>query len=61
MYSYVDPCTKENKFITADMSSPIVIVYYGQVKTFSYTELQDGTFDIWLNDIWVEPVRVTET
>jgi len=52
MYSYVDPCTKENKFITADMSSPIVIVYYGQVKTFSYAELQDGTFDIWLNDIY---------
>jgi hypothetical protein len=52
MYSYVDPCTKENKFITADMSSPIVIVYYGQVKTFNYTELQDGTFDIWLNDIY---------
>jgi hypothetical protein len=52
MYSYVDPCTKESKFITADMSSPIVIVYYGQVKTFSYTELQDGTFDIWLNDIY---------
>ena len=52
MYSYVDPCTKENKFITADMSSPIVIVYYGQVKTFSYIELQDGTFDIWLNDIY---------
>ena len=52
MYSYVDPCTKESKFITADMSSPIVIVYYGQVKTFSYIELQDGTFDIWLNDIY---------
>jgi hypothetical protein len=52
MYSYIDPCTKENKFITADMSSPIVIVYYGQVKTFSYIELQDGTFDIWLNDIY---------
>jgi hypothetical protein len=34
------------------MSSPIVIVYYGQVKTFSYAELQDGTFDIWLNDIY---------
>jgi hypothetical protein len=32
------------------MSSPIVIAYYGQVKTFSYAELQDGTFDAWLND-----------
>lgn len=49
MYSYTDPCTKELKFISADMSTPIVISYYGQVKAFSYTELQDGTFDAWLN------------
>lgn len=49
MYSYTDPCTKELKFIGADMSTPIVISYYGQVKAFSYTELQDGTFDAWLN------------
>ncbi len=45
LYSYTDPCTQELKFINANMSSPIVIAYYGQVKTFSYTELQDGTFD----------------
>lgn len=50
VYSYTDPCTKELKFINADMSSPIVIAYYGQVKTFSYAELQDGTFDAWIND-----------
>jgi hypothetical protein len=49
MYSFTDPCTKELKFISADMSTPIVISYYGQVKAFSYTELQDGTFDAWLN------------
>jgi len=48
-YSYTDPCTKQIKFIVADMNSPIVISYYGQVKSFSYTELQDGTFDSWLN------------
>ena len=47
-YSYIDPCTKETKFITADMNSPIVVVYYGQVKTFNYLELQDGTFDFWM-------------
>lgn len=48
-YSYTDPCTKQLKFIVADMNSPIVITYYGQTKNFSYTELQDGTFDSWLS------------
>ena len=48
-YSYTDPCTKELKFISADMNTPIMISYYGQVRAFSYTELQDGTFDSWLN------------
>lgn len=48
-YSYTDPCTKQLKFLVADMNSPIVVSYYGQVKNFSYTELQDGTFDSWLN------------
>jgi len=52
MYSYVDPCTKDMKYITADMSSPIVITYYGQVKTFSYQELQDGTFDLWMSNTY---------
>jgi hypothetical protein len=52
MYSYIDPCTRESKFITTDMNSPIVISYYGQIRTFSYAELQDGTFDFWLNDIY---------
>jgi hypothetical protein len=52
LYSYIDPCTKETKFITADMSSPIVVVYYNQVRTFSYTELSDGTFDLWMADIY---------
>lgn len=52
LYSYVDPCTKDVKFITADMNSPIVVVYYNQVRTFSYTELSDGTFDLWMADIY---------
>ena len=52
LYSYIDPCTKESKFITADMNSPIVVVYKGQVRTFSYVELQDGTFDLWLLDTY---------
>ena len=52
-YSYTDPCTKELKFIFADMKSPIVISYYGQVRSFSYAELQDGTFDNWLNNTYL--------
>jgi len=52
IYSYIDPCTKQNKFINADISAPIVISYYGQVKTFTYAELSNGVFDNWINDIY---------
>ena len=52
IYSYIDPCTKQSKFINADMSAPIVISYYGQVKAFTYNELSNGTFDVWINDIY---------
>ena len=54
IYSYIDPCTKQSKFINADMSAPIVISYYGQVKTFTYTELSNGTFDAWINNIYIK-------
>ena len=54
IYSYIDPCTKQSKFISADMSAPIVISYYGQVKTFTYGELSDGTFDAWINSIYIK-------
>ena len=51
-YSYIDPCTKELKSIYADMSAPIVISYYGQVKTFTYDELSNGTFDLWMSNTY---------
>ena len=51
-YSYIDPCTRATKIIYADMSAPIVIAYYGQIKAFTYTQLSDGTFDAWINDIY---------
>jgi hypothetical protein len=54
IYSYIDPCTKQSKFINADMSAPIVISYYGQIKTFTYGELSDGTFDAWINSIYIK-------
>jgi hypothetical protein len=51
-YSYIDPCTKDMKTVYADMNSPIIIVYYGQVKTFSYQDLQVGNLEIWMNDLY---------
>jgi len=53
-YSYIDPCTKQSKFIYADMSAPIVISYYGQIQTFTYAQLSDGTFDAWINNIYTK-------
>jgi hypothetical protein len=53
-YSYIDPCTKQSKFIYADMSTPIVISYYGQIQTFTYTQLSDGTFDTWINNTYTK-------
>lgn len=54
MYNYIDPCTKEIKTIYADMSSPIMVSYYGQVKSFTYQQLQDGTFDAWMNQTYID-------
>lgn len=54
-YSYIDPCTKISKSIVISSlngNSPIVMNYYGQVKTFTTSELQDGTFDTWANGIY---------
>ena len=56
-YSYVDPCTKETKNITVsglNGTLPIVMNYYGQVKAFTPTELQNGTFDSWANSVYNE-------
>ena len=51
-YSYIDPCTKEVKFINADMSAPIMISYYGQVQTFKYEQLYNGEFDNWMSNTY---------
>lgn len=52
MYSYVDPCTRETKIIMYDMSAPIVVAYYGQTKAFTYTDMQNGVFETWLNGVY---------
>jgi hypothetical protein len=52
MYSYIDPCTRELKTLTYDVSAPIVISYYGKVKAFTYNEIQSGVFDAWINSVF---------
>ena len=54
MYSYTDPCTHNLKFITYDMSTPVIVAYYGQTKAFTYNEIQNGTFDNWLNTTYAQ-------
>lgn len=54
-YSYIDPCTKKTKNINVSSingSLPIVMNYYGQVRAFTPTELQNGTFDNWANSVY---------
>jgi hypothetical protein len=56
-YSYIDPCTKETKNINVSSingSLPIVMNYYGQVRSFTPSELQNGTFDTWANSVYNE-------
>lgn len=36
------------------MSTPIVISYYGQTKAFTAVELQNGTFEGWLNSVYAQ-------
>lgn len=52
MYSYTDPCTHELKFITYDYSAPVIISYYGQTRAFTYTEINSGAFESWLNQVY---------
>jgi hypothetical protein len=52
MYSYTDPCTREIKVITYDITTPVVVAYYGKSKVFTFNEMQNGTFDSWINNVY---------
>ncbi len=36
------------------MSTPIVVSYYGQTQAFTAVELQNGTFETWLNSVFAQ-------
>ena len=50
VYQYVDPCTKNIKFISVPLNGAnIAVTYYGQVGTFSNSDFTNGNFLNWLN------------
>lgn len=53
-YSYTDPCTGNIKSILVPANGGIAVSYYGQIKTFSYNEFLNGTFDNWANSTFAQ-------
>ena len=50
IYQYVDPCTKNIKFVSVPLSGAnVAVTYYGQVGTFSNADFSNGNFISWLN------------
>lgn len=50
IYQYVDPCTKNLKFISVPLNgASIAVTYYGQVGTFTSSDFSNGNFTSWLN------------
>ena len=50
IYQYVDPCTKNIKFVSVPLNGAnIAVTYYGQVGTFSNADFSNGNFISWLN------------
>jgi len=50
IYQYVDPCTKNLKFVSVPLNgASIAVTYYGQVGTFSSADFSNGNFISWLN------------
>lgn len=50
IYQYVDPCTKNIKFISVPLTGAnVAVTYYGQVGTFASSDFNNGNFLAWLN------------
>ena len=48
IYQYVDPCTKNIKFISVPLSGAnVAVTYYGQVGTFANADFSNGNFISW--------------
>lgn len=51
-YRFTDPCTLENRSILVNNPTEnIVFNYFGEVETFTGTQISDGTFDAWISNV----------
>ena len=52
--TYVDKCTGEIKTVTTTPmgNGMVVVAFYNQIKTFSSTDLTNGTVQTWLNQVY---------
>ena len=49
-YSYIDPCTGSLKRLEVP-SNGVTVTYYNQIKTFSKTEIVNGSFETWASNV----------
>jgi len=52
LYKYIDPCTGNMKSITIPSNGNVTVSYYGSVKTFATSEMTNGTFETWANEVY---------
>jgi hypothetical protein len=51
-YSYADPCTSKTKEIfIPNPSQSVVLSYNGSVQSFTYSQLQSGAMEQWINEV----------
>ena len=50
-YSYIDPCTGSLKTLNVP-NDGITVTYYKQIKTFSKTDILNGSFETWASGVF---------
>lgn len=52
VYSYADPCTSKLKELyIPNPSQSVVLSYNGSVRSFTYSQLQSGAMEQWINEV----------
>lgn len=52
VYSYADPCTSKIKELyIPNPSQSVVLSYNGSVRSFTYSQLQSGAMEQWINEV----------
>ena len=51
-YSYTDPCNGLLKTLSVPINGSVAISYYGQIQSFSYTDLTNGALQAWAANVY---------